>query len=183
MPANINTEKGIEKENSILLKMEEKNDTIVEQDDTMVKLVEFGKEDMTKLNGVDLFKILQEEDCHQSILTLTKLLHFNENLPENHNVYISNTTDSHAHIYDGNEWILVDENEVIDRIYVKIKKYIKEFINKHTNLLSQPFTTEPADSTDSSVSEDDARETTGIKKHSGLSPNRKSKLTKRAINK
>ena len=46
-----------------------------------------------------------------------KKIHFDENKPENHNIYISNLRDNYAMLFDGNNWVLSNRKEIIDDMY------------------------------------------------------------------
>ena len=70
---------------------------------------------------------------------LLEMIHFNENKPENANVFISNIKSPHAYVYDGKKWILKNKSELIDDIYnnkciIIIDKFddMKEILNKQT---------------------------------------------------
>lgn len=62
----------------------------------------------------------------RSVPVLVKYSHFNPNKPEHHNVYISNMRDSHASIYDGIQWKLMNRVEVINRLFHDQKYYLVE---------------------------------------------------------
>jgi hypothetical protein len=52
-----------------------------------------------------------------SVQELIKELHFNKEHPENHNVYISNKKNWMVTYYNGSEWVLDPDNEIIDDLY------------------------------------------------------------------
>jgi len=52
-----------------------------------------------------------------SVQELIKELHFNKEHPENHNVYISNKKNWMVTYYNGSEWVLDPDNEIIDELY------------------------------------------------------------------
>lgn len=45
-----------------------------------------------------------------------KMIHFNEDLPEYNNIYITNMRDNLAYIFDGSKFISVNKNEVISKL-------------------------------------------------------------------
>ena len=80
-----------------------------------IQLVAFGKEDRAKLTNKEILKILNKG--YYSIPELLKVIHFDENKPENHNIYISNDRSSVVHIFDGEQWNAVDRNETIRNLF------------------------------------------------------------------
>lgn len=99
-----------------------------------IKLVAFGKENRRELDRADIIKSLQG---YATEVQLTKLLHFNDKLPEYHNVYINNMKDKYAMVYDGEKWILKLKTNVIEDIYDTNKEYVEENINDFITSLNQ----------------------------------------------
>ena len=48
---------------------------------------------------------------------LIEKVHFNEQKPENMNIYISNIKGNYAMVYNGNKWQIVNKKEQIDELY------------------------------------------------------------------
>jgi uncharacterized C2H2 Zn-finger protein len=89
-----------------------------------IKLVAFGEEDLSYITNSICKQILHKG--FRSVPVLIKYTHFNENKPEQHNVYISNMRDSHAMIYDGKQWKLMDRTEAVDQLIHDNKYYLVE---------------------------------------------------------
>jgi hypothetical protein len=87
-------------------------------------LVGYGNEDMSKLSKLEILNAIQ--NGYESTVKLTGALHFNPKYPEYHNVYISNMKDKYAMMFDGEKWILVTKEDLIDKIYGDKKNYIEE---------------------------------------------------------
>jgi hypothetical protein len=119
--------KILEKKNKIL---EKKTKTITINNNinnvVNINLIGYGKEDLTKIDKKDMIKIMK--NGFKSSLRLTEALHFNEKLPEYHNIYISNIKDKYAMIYNGKDWNLITKDELIDQIYDDKRNYIEENI-------------------------------------------------------
>ena len=62
---------------------------------------------------------------YNSVVKLTKNIHFNPNNPEYHNVYISNINNAYAMIHDQFDWKLVNRKEVINKIYKNKRDHVK----------------------------------------------------------
>jgi hypothetical protein len=89
-----------------------------------IKLVAFGEEDLSYITNNICKQILNKG--FRSVPVLIKYTHFNANKPEQHNVYISNMRDSHAMIYDGKQWKLMDRTEAVDQLIHDGKYYLVE---------------------------------------------------------
>ncbi len=80
-----------------------------------IQLVAFGKEDKQSMNNKEIFNILRRG--FGSVPELVKAVHFNEEHPENHNIYISNMRDNYVMVYDGEKWALRDRTETIKNLF------------------------------------------------------------------
>ena len=89
-----------------------------------IKLVAFGEEDMSYITEGICKRILHKG--FRSVPVFVKYSHFHPNKPEHHNVYISNMRDSHASIYDGTQWKLMNRVDVINRLFHDQKYYLVE---------------------------------------------------------
>jgi hypothetical protein len=67
------------------------------------------------LNNEDIKKILNKG--YMSVQELITRMHFNKDHPENHNVYISNKKDWMISYYNGTEWVLDPDTDIIDELY------------------------------------------------------------------
>ena len=96
----------------------------IDNNNVVIKINEFGKENMD-FNVNDVESILSKGT--DSVLEFIKLLHFNENKPENHNVYISNMKyKKNVLIYNGQNWIIVDIEKILDDMIFKGMSFIKQ---------------------------------------------------------
>jgi hypothetical protein len=100
-----------------------------------VILVGYGKEDMSKINKNDMLKILQYG--YDSTLHLTNRVHFNPELPEYNNIYISNMKDKFAMMFDGKDWILTMKEDLIQKIYDDKRSYIETNLDDFVNSLTK----------------------------------------------
>jgi hypothetical protein len=100
-----------------------------------VVLVGYGKEDISKIDNIDMLQGFK--DGFYSTLKLTDVIHFNPKYPEFHNVYISSMKNKYAMMYDGDDWNLIKKNVLIDKIYSKNKNYIEENLDDFYNSLSK----------------------------------------------
>jgi uncharacterized C2H2 Zn-finger protein len=97
----------------------------------------YGKEDLSHLTDKDYKKLFNK--CNSAIPLLIEMVHFNDEKPENTNMYISNIKSQFAYIYNGKQWNLMNKDELIDDIYDKkciilLEKYedLKDILNDQT---------------------------------------------------
>jgi len=100
-----------------------------------ITIIAYGKE---KLSKIDVKQILAAVSRgYQTPVHLTKTVHFNPKHPEYHNVYIPSMKDSYAMIYNGEDWNLVQKNELIDELYQDKKEYVEENLDEFSKSLSK----------------------------------------------
>ncbi len=82
---------------------------------TPYKINPFGKETFDKLNKKDILKIMTDtrNNGKHCINKLIDLIHFNNNLPENQNIYMSDFNRGKFMINDGKDWNISQNEEFI----------------------------------------------------------------------
>jgi len=91
-----------------------------------IKLVAFGKEDMSFIVEEVSKKILNKG--FMSVPVLTKYTHFNNNIPEYNNIYISNMRNNYIMVYDGEKWNLRNREIILDDLLnIKSDFLIEQF--------------------------------------------------------
>lgn len=89
--------------------------------------VKFGHEHLSLLlTNKQMYRIVNS--CCASIEESIKTVHFNKNLPEYSNIFITNLRDSTAYIFDGIKFISVSKDEVIGELLQNHKNNIEEFM-------------------------------------------------------
>jgi hypothetical protein len=112
------------------------NNTIINNTiNNNIKITAFGKEDLHKISDAVIAKIMNKG--LQSVLQLIKYVHYNENKPENHNVYISNLRDSYAMFFNGDDWKLKQKEEIIDQLLDDKKCHLLEKFDDLINNLDE----------------------------------------------
>lgn len=102
------------------------NNNNINNNNINIKLVAFKKEDVSFITDDVYKKILNKG--FKSVPSLVEYIHFNNEQPQNTNVYISNMRDKYALVYDGNNWQLRDRETIM-----------KELIDDKTQILSLKF--------------------------------------------
>ena len=100
-----------------------------------IVLIGYGKEDISKINKLEILNSFRKG--FYSTIYLTETIHFNPRHPEYHNVYISNIKDKYAMLYDGHEWTLTRKTELIDRLYETKKNYIEDNMEEFIDTLTK----------------------------------------------
>jgi hypothetical protein len=89
------------------------NNTVNSNNKTVnINLVAYGKEDLSVLTKSDLANIMDRG--YNCVTELLSRLNFNPDRPQYHNVFKSNLRDNYLRVFDGNDWNVVDQNELID---------------------------------------------------------------------
>jgi hypothetical protein len=101
---NINNQQNIDKQMNVDKQIVNNN----------VKLVAFGKEDMSCITDAICKQILSKG--FQSVPKLIEYMHFNNDKPEYQNIYIPNYRNNMAMIFDGDDWGLRDRDDALDQL-------------------------------------------------------------------
>ena len=102
------------------------NGTINNINNTYVK---FGNEQLSSLlTRKDMLNIINK-NC-LCIEESIKSVHFNKNLPEYNNIFITNMKDTIAYIFDGSKFILTSKDTVINDLYNSHLENIEQFLEE-----------------------------------------------------
>ena len=85
------------------------------QNNITFKINAYGAEDMSKITVNDYKRIFGRG--MNSTPALVEKMHFDKNMPENHNVYISNLRDEYVLMYDGKIWRLKNRDDALQQLY------------------------------------------------------------------
>jgi hypothetical protein len=95
----------------------------------------FLSDDMSKLTDKNKINILKK--CYMVIPEIIKQVNFNPNIPENHNMYISDIKSKFGRINDGNKWILTKLDQLIEDVISKKKDDIEELLEEFADELPE----------------------------------------------
>jgi len=99
------------------------NKNKITNNNLVVNINSFGNENLSHITKNDYKKFLS--GLFSGFIKFIEKVHFDENMPENHNICITNLKSKYICVYDDcGKWIAKDKNETIDR-----------FIDKKYNLL------------------------------------------------
>jgi hypothetical protein len=100
--------------------------------------VKFGDLDYQKvLNNKQIKHILNQQ--YMSLEESIKQVHFNEDLPEYSNIFITNMKDDLAYVFDGKQFISVRKNEMLNELIDTHVKEINLSLEKNKNKLNEKY--------------------------------------------
>ncbi len=105
-----NVNKGNITNNNINNNISNTNNGIVNN----ITVVKFGNEDYNKLNMDEILAIINKGSC--AIQETIKMMHFNPRLPEYHNMYISDRKMNKALAFNGEQFSLVNTNDLLTNL-------------------------------------------------------------------
>ncbi len=80
-----------------------------------IQLLNYTETDYSHLTPVDYVQCIKK--CNNCVKKLIERVHFNENKPENMNIYISNMKGNYVMIYKEDKWQIVNKKDHIDDLY------------------------------------------------------------------
>ena len=92
----------------------------------IININSFGKEDLSHITEADYKKYLS--GFFPGFIKFIEKVHFDDNVPENHNICISNLKSKYVYVYENNKWIVKEKDDILDN-----------FITKKYNLLTDKF--------------------------------------------
>ena len=99
-----------------------------------INVVAFGKEKMDFVVE-DIGKLCQG---NKTIPNFVSHVHFNKNRPENHNIYLpSKKNRKEVFVFNGENWMLRDKNEVIENLIDRGIGYVESKIDELENYISK----------------------------------------------
>ena len=102
------------------------NNTII--NNTINIVVGYGKEDLTRLNRADMVHIAR--GGYMAAALFVERVHFNPEYPEFSNLYLPDTKNKHGIMFDGEEWIKIDRDDLIDKLYEDKRDYIEDNLDE-----------------------------------------------------
>lgn len=78
-------------------------------------IIAFGKEEKSFITNEEYKQIIDKG--FKAVETHVQKIYCNPNKPENQNIYISNMRDDYILIYDGEQWLLRNKDDILEKIY------------------------------------------------------------------
>ena len=103
-----------------------------------IKLLNYNQTDYSHLTEQDYIKCIK--DCNYCVKSLIEKVHFNEEKPENKNIYISNIKNKYIMLYKNNKWQLVDRKNQVNDLYdyneVFLENWYSEYKDKYPDMIT-----------------------------------------------
>jgi hypothetical protein len=77
----------------------------------------FGKENLTHISENDYKKYMT--GFFPGFINFIKKIHFDNEMPENHNIYVTNLNSKYVYVYEDNKWITQQKSDIIDKLINK----------------------------------------------------------------
>lgn len=103
----------------------------------LTNVCDFGKERLDHLEGNFKFQCLKTRN--QGVLSLIKEIHFNPDVPENHNVKTDSKKKRTMKIIENGKWVQSTDKFVIIRLFQKIKDIFLKELNTHININDRDY--------------------------------------------
>ena len=108
-----------------------------------ININSYGKEDMSHIT--DTFKTQMLNSPYKMIPKMIEEVHFNENKPENKNIFLPNKKDNKIKIFTNNKWIYKNKDQIIhdliDGKYFIMDTHYETICNKIRNTNYEKFRT------------------------------------------
>ncbi len=88
-------------------------------------ILSYNNSSMDHISDSDMYACLRS--CVLSVPNLVQKIHFDPNVPENHNIYINNIKTGYAMVYNGKQWELKDRNEMIENMIYKYEFKLEDW--------------------------------------------------------
>ena len=91
----------------------------INNNNLFVNINSFGKENLSHITEKDYKKYMS--GFFPGFINFIEKIHFDINMPENHNIYITNLKSKYTTIYDNEnkKWLTKDKDEIIDNLIIK----------------------------------------------------------------
>ena len=101
-------------------------------------IVNFGNESIAKLSAKDRKEILME--CMLSISKCAEKVHFNDNIPNQQNTYLTSLKAQHGFKYVDGDFVATDLDELVEEILEKRKEDVREILENRKDMKISKFT-------------------------------------------
>jgi hypothetical protein len=96
-------------------------------------LINYNKENLSLINRKKFLTAVKKG--YNTPIEVTRAIHFNEDHPEYHNIYIPRINEKHAMVYKNNQWRLMDKDELIDDLHDQKKAFVEDNFDEFYNSL------------------------------------------------
>ena len=90
------------------------NNIIINNNNLHININPFGEEDISHITDKDYKKFMT--GFFPGFINFIKKIHYDDEMPSNHNIYISNIKSKFAYVFEDNKWNLKNKNMLVDKI-------------------------------------------------------------------
>ena len=83
----------------------------------IININSYGKEDLSHITLNDYKKYLN--GFFPGFIKFIEKIHFDEQMPENHNICLTNIKSKYIHVFENDKWITKEKNDIIDTLITK----------------------------------------------------------------
>jgi hypothetical protein len=95
----------------------------------VIVLNNYEDTDLSKLTDKVMYSLIKNSEANQLIIKLFEKLHFNKDIPENHNIYISNIRNKYIKVFRNGRWELMNRETEIDNIIVDKENNVSDWVD------------------------------------------------------
>ena len=121
--------------NNVTIQQIINNNNVTNNNNLFVNLNSFGKENISHITEKDYNKYLT--GFFPGFIKFIEKIHFDDKMPENHNIFVTNLKSKYMYIYDEDKWISKEKDDIIDNIirknYNLLDGKCEEYENKEIN--------------------------------------------------
>ena len=112
------------------------NVTINNNKINIIKIVNHGEEDYTKINMNEILQKIEKPPEFERVSSVIYYIHCNDDFPEYQNIYITDLSRGKMKIYSNGEWKNSETKPVIESLYNKIIEHYDETDDDNKNVFS-----------------------------------------------
>ena len=107
------------------------------QNNLHIHLLNYNNTDYSHLSDIDYINCIKENNF--CVKKLIESVHFNDEKPENKNIYISNIKSNYVMLYKNNKWHIVNRKEQIDDLYeyneILLEEWYENYRDKDNEMI------------------------------------------------
>ena len=101
------------------------NNNTINQTNNVIVINSFGNEDLSHITLQDYKKYFST--YFKGFINFIEKVHFDDNMPENHNICLTNLKSKDIKVYEGDKWIAKPKTDIIDKF---LRKKLNTLIDK-----------------------------------------------------
>jgi len=129
----LNNDKNIKTINNTINDNKQINNGVILNNTLNIKIVQFGNEDINKLNLADGIKTYLRSTGGNIISNMIKYINLNEQYPENNNICITDLSREIVKIHNGKKFVFKKFKNIKEDIFNKLVENTRKLVEKYEN--------------------------------------------------